>query len=656
MIRRVIAGFMVLVMLATYVVPADAKIAVVVQRGLSAQDEYSDSAPTFYRDLLATVRGTLDVLGADYDLVYQSLNATKTHWLRTGQIVYGAGTPSAYVKSYDAVLHVVVGTGASATYRPDSLVCMMSRITDTSLTTVRYNTVPQIFVSSNGSLTGAISQDSAAFNTTDMTNHSPLGQVVWSPGNPFPYRAGVAKTTVLSSNVSSASGNFRVLLRSGTGAGRWSFAATSTPRVWPDSLGRNDGPTFNSDTAVVYAKTLSTIASAKPIIFVNHSDFQSTHTDMAPLLVALAYADSATGGAVLSGAKNMPVKVGIQIRGGFSRGAQLGIPTSTGGMTIEDSTTFKASIDSLASLNVPMVLGVNIDSLDTYTTYDKRWWANVPMLKYGVYQRAGIDTTVWGTGGNGRASFDNPRDIFGTWRNRAAFGDSLVHSVQTADTSLTQLVRGAFYKLESTFGARKVDHILMAPGDDWCPKNGLTLGPDSVIYALSKGGARGVVVNPARERTGVYTAGQGFHQRPGNDPLVYNRSRAPFKFLATPSYLDSGSVRFDNGDAGRYPTLVQTERMWRDMMTTHSFGIYNALGDAQGMSWSADSTRNVRARILTVHASDLQSGTRGDASTIPLRPGYWVIKNFVNQIKTINSFSYRGKPLFIIAYPEDCEP
>lgn len=648
---------MVLVMLATYVVPADAKIAVVVMRGATAQDEYSQADPTYYRDLLATVRGTLDVLGADYDLVYQSLNATKTHWLRTGQIVYGAGTPSAYVKSYDAVLHVIFSMASTAAYRPDSLWMMMSRASDTSLTTVRYNTVPQIFVSTNGNLSGPVSaQDSSAFNTTDMTNQTPLGQVVWSPGNPFPYRAGVSKTTVLASDAASKSGNYRVLLRSGTGAGRWSFAATSTPRVWPDSLGRNDGPTFNSDTAVVYAKTLSTIPSAKPIIFVNHADFQGTHTDMAALLVALAYADSSTGGAVLAGAKNMPVKVGIQIRGGFSRGRQLGIPTSTGGMTIEDSTTFKASIDSLASLNVPMVLGVNVDSLDTYTNYDKRWWANAPMVKYGVYQRAGIDTTVWGTGGNGRASFDNPRDIFGMWRNRAAFGDSTVHSVQTADTSIAQLVRGAFSKLASTFGSGKVDRILMAPGDDWCPKNGLSLGVDSVVYGLSKGGAKGVVVNPARERIGVYTAGQGFHQRPGNDPLVYNRSRAPFKFLATPSYLDSGSVRFDNGDQGRYPTLVQTERMWRDMMTTHSFGIYNTLGNVQGMSWSTDSTRNVRARILTIHASDLQSGTRGDASTIPLRPGYWVIKNFVNQIKTINSFSYRGKPLFIIAYPEDCEP
>ena len=653
---------MVLVMLTTYVVPADAKLAVVVSRGATGQDETNDGSPTYYRDLLATVRGTLDVLGVDYDIVSQSLNATKTHWLRTGQIVYNSGLPSAYVKSYDAVLHVGAGVSNWGAYRPDSLMRVLSRASDNTLTDVRYNTVPQIFVMTNGILGGAGAADSSLSILSDKTDTSPLGQVVWSPGNPFPYRAGVAKFTLLPSDLASASGNFRVLLRAGTAGGKLAYM-NQLPSARPDSLPRIDSGTFNSDTAVVYARTLSSIPSAKPIIFVNHSDFQSAHTDMAALLVALAYADSTVNGAILGTAKNIPVKVGIQIRGGFSRGTQLGIPTSTGGMTITDSTTFKASIDSLASLNVPMVLGVNIDSLDTYANYDKRWWANAPMVKYGVYQSTGIDSTVWGTGGNGKASFDNPRDIFGVWRNRAAFGDSTIHSVQTADTSLAQLVRGAFSKLASTFGSGKVDRILMAPGDDWCPKNGLSMGVDSVVYGLSKGGARGVVVNPYRERIGVYTAGQGFHQRPGNDPLVYNRSRAPFKFLATPSYLDSGSVRFDNGNIGRYPTLVQTERMWRDMMTGQGFGIYQAANptNSQGVAWTADSTRNVRARILTIHASDLQGGTRdkpdvNTPSTIPLRPGWWVIKNFVNQVKTINSFAYRGKPLFVIAYPEDCEP
>jgi hypothetical protein len=385
---------------------------------------------------------------------------------------------------------------------------------------------------------------------------------------------------------------------------------------------------------------------------VNHSDFQSLNTDMAAFPAALAYADSCVNGAIFAGAKNIPLKVGIQIRGGFSRGEQLGIPTSTGGMTTADSATFKASIDSLASLNVPMVLGVNVDSISTYTNYDGRWWANVPMLKYGVYQRAGLDSTA----ASGAASFDNPRDIFGMWRNRAAFGDSTVHSIQTADTSLAQLVRGAFSKLASAFGAGKVDRIMMAQGDDWCPKNGLSLGIDSVVYGLSKGGAKGVVVNPSRERIGVNTSGQGFHQRPGNNPLNYNRSRAPFKFLATPSYLDSGSVRFDNGVGSTYPTLVQTERMWRSMLTGQGYGIYSAGYGFAGLSWTADSTRNERARILTVHASDLQGGTRGDAATLPLRPGFYVIKNFVNMVKTINSFTYNGKPLFVIAYPEDCEP
>lgn len=128
---------MVLVMLATCVVPADAKLAVVISRGALAQDENNDSDPTFYRDLVATVRGTLDLLGVDYDIVSQSIGATKTHWLRTGQIVYGSGTPSAYVKSYDAVLHVGQALANFNAYRPDSLLHMVGQITDTSLTTVR---------------------------------------------------------------------------------------------------------------------------------------------------------------------------------------------------------------------------------------------------------------------------------------------------------------------------------------------------------------------------------------------------------------------------------------------------------------------------------------------------------------------------------------
>ena len=632
---------------------ASAKVLVVGTRAYTA----SDVDGTIYnasQERISHITSTLASLGVDYDVLSGSSQDAKTEFFRTGTVVYGFGTPAARAVSYSAIIHVgQTPLGGSATsgrgYRPDSL----TLIGPSQPRTIKYVQVPNIFVQYNGVGLSQGASDSTLLGNTDIVDPTILGQTNWAPGTTATYRPGDAKSMKVQASAASWAGGSRILIRAGTGDGIYSNDVyNQIPRLKGDSLlggfGTNTLTPATGDTCVLFAKKFDNIPACNgaALLFVQDSDYNDVQMDPVNFLTALAYADSLTSGAILSNATRLPAKVGIQIRGGFSRGTQLGWPSSTGGMTETDSTNFIASIDSLASLNVPFVVGVNIDSLSTFSNYDKRWWARAPWAKYGVYQTTGAMTAV-----PGLASTQRPLDILGLRRNRAAYGDSLLHTVQTSDTSITQLVRGAYAKLDSTFGSSRVDRILMAPNDVWVPLSANTLGMDSVVFALKKGGARGLTINSSR----VPTPGTNYSSRSQRIPVRLADPGTDFSLLVTHGFMDSGSVIFDNAVSAtnqhRWNSLQ--EGVWRGLLQD-----YRRTPIVKGTDYSVtDSTHYATpGRILTVHCSDLQSGTRADASKLPLRPAWHVIKNIARGMDTINRYAWKGRKVITFAYPQDIEP
>jgi hypothetical protein len=610
------------------------------------------------------VVSTLQSLGVDYDIMPGTSLDAKTEFFRTGTVVYGFGTPAARPVRYSAIIHVgsqpLFSTGGGRGYRPDSL----TLIGPSQPRTIKYVQVPNIIMQYNGTGLSQTSSDSTLLQDSDNTNQSILGQTHWAPGTTATYRAGVAKVVSVASSASSWAGGSRILIEARTGDGIRSHEGYgSIPRLKGDSLlggfGANTQTPEVGDSVIVFAKKFDNIPACNgaAILFVQDSDFNTSQMDPVAFLTALTYADSLTSGAVFSNATRMPAKLGLQIRGAFSRGTQLGWPTSTGGMTETDSANFIASIDSLASLNIPFVVGVNIDSLETYANFDKRWWSRAPWAKFGVYQTTGAMTVGPGVG---NASFDRPLDILGLRRNRAAFGDSLLHTIQTSDTSITQLVRGAYAKLDTQFGASRVDRILMAPNDDWVPLSASTLGVDSVVFALRKGGAKGLTLNSARATTSGTTYGTTSRKVPVRlaDPGT------DFSLLVTHGFMDSGSVIFDislgAGQQHRWNSFQ--ESAWRGLLQGYtrtpviSWERNAEAGILYNFSITDSTHYATRGTILTIHCSDLQSGTRGDAALLPLRPAWHAVKNIARGMDTINRYAWKGRKVVTFAYPQDIEP
>jgi hypothetical protein len=120
-----------------------------------------------------------------------------------------------------------------------------------------------------------------------------------------------------------------------------------------------------------------TQAAAVPMIFVHPVDHYATNGgEMSPYAAAFALADSFSGGGLsLASSKKLPRNIAIHIDDGWKRGDSRNGGSVYGGIEVRDTTLLKASIDSLAALGVPFVLGVEIDSLtscwlDTTTVVD----------------------------------------------------------------------------------------------------------------------------------------------------------------------------------------------------------------------------------------------------------------------------------------------
>lgn len=605
----------------TAILAADslASVAVVMQRktGTANTNTGQDHA-------LQAVQLALESFGQPYNLF--KAGATKTDSVRFGSFEIRPGVWQRFTVVIHAGFAIATQT---AGYIPDGLATVPGAPTSHAV---------HVMVG-NGGVAAALTQTTACSTGTPVSvagsTTRDLAYVAYKTGSPWVFKPLSQKLGVASAT-RAAPGIWRPLI----GYAATASTAASVPSN-PDSKTQSNDP----DTLAMWARDFSPIRVAVgasnfeggKVLFV-HWQGSLTRGDSRLIASALAWADSNSSGGVFSSRDKLPQKFAIHIDDGFKRGDATG----PGGIKNTDSSTAIASMDSLGTLNAPIVVGVGADSVNSYPN-ERAWWPRIKSVKYAPHTHGGAE--VNNTGGD-NASYQRPLDVFGLLRTRFAVGDG---TGAGRDTSIASLLKGSFAVCGQWFGSNNVDRVIMAPGENWAPSvahQGVPIGPDSLFYAFSQGGAVGVrsFVNGPPKTTSSALGSVGTYY---NDNVLASNSISSAKVAILPCTDYSGSGGDYNGSgttvAAEYTGSIPTVSL---VPTTLYNGLLLGFHEqvfGRDLDNSGPVTANFwsRPRILVVHASDLCGE----------RPGYFVIKHAVHSARIINAFT-NDKRLVDVAWPE----
>ena len=699
--KRVASLFGALLGIALSFGAANAKLLVVT--GLGPEPTLDQASyDAMHNRVNMAVLSTLDQFGVDYKIA--TPNAAKTEFIRTGNMVWNFGTPSAYTESFDAVLVLNMGarTASEKPFIRSVTGCYPCSTTVGGVT--KAPLVPQgwLFGSSfgyshavNGTdlerwvnragayacSTGVKSNAGSDYAATIVGSGSALPQLQYSPSTGLQWFSN-ANTMGFYPEAATA-GGVRTLVKN---FAPWHYSQPFLSTL----LETNNADTVRfgagADTAVIWERPFANLYAGasntlpiKPIVFANVMGaspcYDSVGTYFLPCeydphitLLVLARLDSLTGGKVFS----RPKKAAVVISGAFERTLRR-LP---GGANDQDSSVIKATIDSLAVLGVPLTVGANVDSIASYPN-ELAWWKLLPSARFSPYTTYGVTDTTKGA----NWSSDRLVDLFGRYRNRAIIGDSTFHAVAGADSSILYGLVTARSRL-ADYGLR-LSGTVVAPLDDWSPKNILNNAAplDSLATAFSRAGFSAALCDVQRPEGSVNRiAGSKLLVRgyDGQQKSHFNRlTGTSFKFIGHTGYSISGSstqfllmpsdsvtrpasISFGgSGPTSATITLQMLGRFWagflndnfRDIDWFSNDGVSVMGGYLDVRYPSADLFNNFRrASVLKLHVSDLGGIPNGP----PVRPGYWAIKSLANQFRVVNAWA--GRSVLILAYPEDCEP
>jgi len=597
--------------------------------------------------------------GASADFIPVEL--AKTEFCRTGDFVMNfPSTNPDDVVHYDLVVHLNMFYNLFGAeypgYRPDSLTL-----------TAKLPLVPQIFIAKNSGSnpfqTGAAESSGVAFAgfQYDGSSWMDYGFTQYLVGSPYRWKAaGHSYSIVDTGTVVDANGiySFQVV----PGGFRPLVAANTTPAhdqvcqdcdsiaVEINGAGGSVTRPATQDTLLVWARqNLHVLGKAgypngaAQNIWVNPGGATSV-VNPALVMMALAYADTLTGGRVFDNRDELPLKAGIHIDDGWRR-SNRGI---TGGIHPDDIPVLRATIDSLISLKAPFVVGVAIDSMTVLAGQDDVWWEQArDYVHYTPHTHGGVKSRGAST------ERDSIIDIHGASRARALYnGDDCAQR----DTTLYCLVKKSFQYLEAAFGPSRVDHILMPPTDDWTPtsitKTNAGPGLDSLFWTYYRAGARGTRSNGSS--TSTVMGEVGYYTNPGVYP-VYEVPSGP-GFTAAPgvSTASSGGVRpFKVLMTNGYPANGAT--VWVDysanlgsFISGFFLGVDKPFADYDPEI--AGGSQFGYKTILALHVQDLAGSILNNA---PMRPGWRLIKYPVNMFRAINKLD--GRRVVDFVYPEAIE-
>lgn len=627
---------------------------------------------------IAAITNILDLFGASYKVIPAA--DMRTEWARTGVVTWNFGTTAAYTESFDAVIHAMFvrknsGSPLFAAYRPDSLTLASKLPIVPQLMLPTVDGGNTLFSPIEGGI-GTISTCSTAVVASGWIqagggtgSHDEEGSY-YSPRTRRYYSAtlnlGHANLSLAAANTSKG---VEVLLAQAT-AGAWAWNTDLNIRTaWGVPLAMSSTP----DTAEVWMVRNVNAAGKSPIIYANIAfgagdgvdpgglAYTAEGIDYTALMVGMAALDSASGGRVFDNKSRMPLKVGITVDGLCSRSSR----TNSGGIVPSDTANFYATIDSIAAVGVPVVFGVNLDSMSTYGRDLQYVRSNCPKCRFTPQTRAGLDTSAafgldepsideteaGAVGGNNRRH--RPIDTFRRFRNiSSAYGPA---GGASEDTSLYASLSYAIYRGDSTWGYERSSRFAMPPSDDWSPYNlrGQQVDPahgatvDSILFAYAKAGFRGIRINPSWTTIRPDKSPNnplGFQAMQGSYPtadcamrinLVGHQGGYTFGNFITPSLQDSTfPVSLDPGGSGAWD---QATRFWNGVFRSNTASGNLAQTGADGIT--ADGVI-APCRIFKTSAQEL-AGSASTSYKTGLRPGWWGVRMITEPIAIINQVAGR---------------
>lgn len=345
--------------------------------------------------------------------------------------------------------------------------------------------------------------------------------------------------------------------------------------------------------------------------------------------------------------------IGVTVGQLCSMRDSLGRFTTVTAVGADSMVELSARVDVTKS-SVSWAVFWNANSLGNAMLYDGRWWARAPKVHYTPHCHAGT-TTVSGQIQEyqpAEGPYWRMMDIWGTnQRTRIAWGGG---TGLGRDSSFSVLAKRAFFLLDSTFGASRVDHVAMPPGDDWTPTYNTSTGVgkwpipmtlDSLIFAWDFAGGRGIRNNSASnasmvsQRLGSYGMYSGVMDYTVNLTATgaADHRGARGRFVACPSYPTTASLSsYSRLSAGK------GIRAFNSMLNGHIFMIPDAS--------ASTAIQFAKAPILAIHVSDLG----GNPSGSPTRPGYYCIKYPVMASRAANAVARWTAIRWV--YPEELCP
>lgn len=604
-------------------------VLIIDSRGGGSSNEDGSSSVISY------LQAIFDRYRVSYTVVRQQ--AVKTRLVAHGRVTTQFGD----TLRYDAVIAAcTVAGGSAAGFSPESLTRANGWLP----------TKPFLLIAdpkSGNSFTTSVTE-SAGVGATIVAAAASRSDthVLYRPGRPWKWkssgvRAWVATTPRL--------GGYAPLVSWALSAGGHVLASDNTGMSSDaDSCAMSADP----DTVLVWERTFG--ASTWPgIVYLEMGNGQWSG-DVRNLMMALARLHALSGNKIFN-PLFPPMRIALHIDDGWRRGNSA---VAQSGVAPADTVALKASIDSLASLRVPFVVGAQIDSMVAYAG-DSTWWERAaPYVHYTPHTHGGAEVGPQ----IGRASYTNPEDLYGYLRARAAFGDG---SCAGADTSIACLVQGSFARLERSFPGR-IDHVLMPPFNGWVTQVGTGaitgvskgIGLDSLIASLAAGGACGVrVASNISALLTENTASTGYYpsyrlmpvnMSPANNPMTASSAKlsriSGNNFSLIPLSGFPASSQYYIGVSGS--NHRDPEAFAVNAMTLGRRNLY----PQNSTSFGTDVDGYVRT-IFPIHVSDLVS----DANGIVTRPGWWNIKHLVQGMNAVNETA--GMTLMKVVYPEVlCNP
>lgn len=669
---------------------SDAKTLIVWDAVANVTYTNGDDPMLATRTYVSAVTAIMDRFGASY--VVCPASNVRTTWANGGYLRHNEGTAGAYTETFDAVIHVGYNGSTNSRFaagvcQPDSilrnaspavpqLILLEDNLVSVAPLAFDHATARPTGIAANGYITpGSGSGNHEGEGTTFLK----IGPEQWFDAI---YGSSLVKSTTATSN------GLRVLLGSGMNSVFNTIERTGNMTTNPDSVGR-----AGADTMKVWVHQNLNGTGVKTIMATAFSamaeDSISSGIPVTPpginwpvLLCSMAALDSAANGRVLGTAKRPGI--GFVITHAGTRAAR----NNPRGFFSADSNFVKQSCDSLASYGLPVVIAADPESL-AVNAGDIAIWKRIGSARWTPFStRAVSDTSSLGASLNSTTL--SPVDVWGRWRNRAFYGDSLRHTVNGVDTSLTAGLVSSRSNLASLVGGERLSGMLIAPEWDYSPRqmrSGLNHGSlDSLMWAVRKSGANAIVVNTqgrdsdpnyrtanptgflASERThtiqtsslkGAKVKLLGFSVFP-----VHGSS----KFIA-PSPTDTLPPYCDVGCPGMNVAVAYESRFWNgyfpvlggrdsgsspyDGLGSPAVGVYSGVKDLL-YGHNRASVCVLPANLFGGGGADYGFGHTNTPQVYPTRTGWLIMKHLANVARAANKLA--GRTIIVLQYPEDIEP